>query len=1074
MADNPFEAFGGRPLDDSQPQAADPFAQFGGQAIDRPQAVAQPESDPFAAFGGRSVEAEKPAGTPVTAAEIDAIAARTGANAEDLREAAPLFGVQMEGTSKLDRQYLVGAAGRSLLLNVPQFLFKKMQDPETKAGLDELQNLGEDRRPWQETGLEIGAGIASGVGIGRAAGSLLGQAPKALRTFETAGAIGSPAVAGAASSSEGNEIRDAAIGGGIGLATLGLFRGGAAAYRKLYGEGAEETADKVVQEFGRDIERTVQEVRAADEIGDDFMKETLVTGVDIDPAAYRTARDLDGGLAKSKALADEEVREFAKMLRSPKASNPEAAPPKLSEAKEIIAEFRAAEGPEELVRRYDEYRTALRAQQVLSKQVDSVIAERAGFRPLDWLRKKMTDGKYVARDMDRRLGTGMERILDDLGQQNNLYTQDLVEAITGLRRIESAMAATKLDPEVLYEALDKGMPDLLTPEQRPVYDFFRERFSTQGDKAISLGIPIQKIENYVPKKMVPLAESILRVEDKLVEATQELGENPLRKQWTPEAFANAMKQSTKFREYVRGVESIQSTDIGPENLLVEARLASNPKTAGAKANLSPSASRERLNRIPQYLLDRDPRRLLINWSQDTFKAARMRQGLSELRSVRNLATAAGQVDDADYVGKLISDISGRRGGTLAAWTEAQRTAWQVSMERAAKAAATPLAKDAYTFLAETPGFLAGLFNQVYPNLLGLSPRAIVQNLMQPAFMTMPELGYSYGFRKLGKAYVQLLTGDYRKILSKAVTEGAIPAQWTTELRDAVRGGVKRGALYRVTEAVLDTWANIAMYLFEASEKVNRASHYLISKEIAQDVMRGDDGPKAFLARIPPTYRRDILTAAKRGDADTTEQLVRNYLIGKTLFNYNRITMSEFGRSMGPLFSMFSKWPTTVAGELLDVYQSRGVGKGSAEVARRYLFPIAIASGLGYLLFPEEMPRDSQKAMPAPKVSTGEQLFFGKPKSALIRGPATGTPLGSVEGIVSGRAFSPPIVTFVRDPVVALLTADPDKLGKWAADSARTLVPGAGILRFMEKDLPAITDTFFGTQYEPYKPRKDNN
>lgn len=1060
-----FEQFGGKALPQTEEQ--DPFAQFGGQALP----AAEAKVDPFAAFGGQAIQ-EKPAGTPVTEQELQEIAARTGANVDDLREAAPIYGVQLQGQSKLSPDYLLGSASRSLLMNVPQFIFKKAQDPKTKAGLDALQSLGEERRPWQETGLEIGAGVASGVGIARGLAKGLGTvAPGALKAVDVGGAVVSPAIGGMASSREGSEIRDATIGAGLGVATLGAFKGGAAVYRKMFGEGAEEAAQKVTNEYGRDLEQVVKEAREADAAGDDLMRGILVEGTEIDPAAYRTARGLEGGLAKSKAIADEELREFAKVLARPKGTNPEAGVPKLSEAKEIIDDFRASEGPEELIRRYEEYRTALRAHQVLSKQVDSIIAERAGFKPLDWLRKKFTDGKYAARDIDRRSGVGMERVLDDMGQQNNLYTQDLVESIDGLRKTESLMASTKLDPEVLYTALDKGRPDLLTPEQRPAFDFFREKFSSLADKAIALGIPIKKIVNYVPKKMVPLAESILRVEGKLAEATQELGENPLRRKWDTESFEAALKKSPKFREYVRGVESIQAVDVGPENLLVEAKLASSPKTAGAKAALSPSASHERLNRIPEYLLDRDPRRLLINWSQDTFKTARMRQGLSELRTIRNIVKAAGQVDDADFIDKVISDISGRRGGTFAAWTEAQRVAWQVSMERAASEARNSQSKDGYQFLSETPGFIAGLFNQVYPNLLGLSPRAVIQNLMQPAFMTMPELGYSYGFRQLGKAYAKLLTGGYQDILKKATAEGAVPAQWTTELRDAVRGGVKRGALYRVTDAILDKWANIAMFFFEASERINRASHYLISRDIAQDILKGEDGPKAFLARIPPTYRRDILAAAKQGNTNETERLVRNYIIGKTLFNYNRITMSEFGRSMGPLFSMFSKWPTSVAGELLDIYQTRGAGRGTAEVARRYLFPLALASGIGYMLFPSEFP-DSKKMLPAPKATTGEQLLFGKPKSALIRGPATATPLGSVEGIVSGRVFSPPIVTFVKDPVVALLTMDPDKFKKWAIDSSKTLVPGAGIIRFLEKDVPAISDTFLGTQYEPYKTKKD--
>lgn len=1014
--------------------------------------------------------------------ELTSIAQARGVNLSDLEAVAPFYGVQMAGTSKLSPEYLAGFVSRGVGMNVPQFIYKKAQEPQMRQALDDLQKLADSRKSPLETGAELASAVASGLGVGRA---VLGSAGPALKTaYELSSTVASPALQGAATSEEGQELKGAAegalLGTGIGLAGVALGAGA----RKIFGTGERAAVEEGMEvSQGRDLVRKVEDSRAVDRPGDEAFLSTLDRATTVTPKEGERFGELvlphqalgpkalddyaDGrGIPKSRAVAEyeQEVREFAKTVKSAKSSSVESGLPKLSAAKELIRDFKASQGPEELARRYDEYRVAKTAQKLFQESVDTKILERAGVSPIRQVLERLIDGAHAARAMDHRLGSSVEVTLNDLSRMNNRYTIDLKQAIDGINTLEDEFLKSGLTPDDLYRRLDTGDTKGLDARQFGVYEAFRTKYQQLGQLLRKRGVPLEMRANYVPRQMLPFVDSILRIESRLV-GYKSQGLDVLKEGLDEETFQKLMSPrggNKHFQETVRGIELLNHEPItSARELQEQARLAMNPATAGGRAELTAGAAMARQGAIPDFLLEKDPRRLIVNWAQENLKAANLQPGLSRLRQIRNVARAAGEKESAEYLSKLLTDITGRRSDTVASWINTQRDKFLLTAKRnLAKAPKGSLSESFWSTMSDSPEIMSSLFNQVYPNLLGLSPRAVTQNLMQPLLMTLPELGPKYGSGKLLRAYATFLA-NAPDVLKEAEQKGYIAAQWSTELRDALRAGVNRGVTSKLAGRGLDKWANFAMYAFEKSEAINRGTHFLLGKEVSRDILQGKPQVAKFLSSIPLETRREILAAKASGDAQRLEQLVIGYILNRTQFNYNRVTMNEFGRSMGPLFSTFTKWPASVAGDLYTTYLRKGTVGGSAEVMRRYIAPMLVAAAVSNLVFgPQESQSDAEQ--------TAERLLFGKPQSDARRGLAASSPLGSAESVITGRVFKPPVVAAVTDPVVALVRADPEAFSKWLTNLYQVFMPVLpGAQKFFTETLPAISDVTLGTHHNPY-------
>ena len=284
-------------------QEQDPFSQVEAQVAAPMQKQAAPAQDPFAQVEAsvnvqppvaqmdpfQKVESSVPGYSDVqktkdrsfwsaplvntektTDAELEAIAKQHGVDPEALKSKATFQGAVREGDQSSLTGELASSAGR-IAANLPQFASKKMeQDPNMRAALDDVRELGNSKRSFLQGGTELAAGMALPVGVaGRGAGYL-------------ARLGGSAAIGGAyglGGSSEGQE----ALGTGVGaVAGAGLHAAteavapyaerGYQALKKVFSGSPQEAAivDRIPKsqqaELGKGIEETQNKLQQSEGI----------------------------------------------------------------------------------------------------------------------------------------------------------------------------------------------------------------------------------------------------------------------------------------------------------------------------------------------------------------------------------------------------------------------------------------------------------------------------------------------------------------------------------------------------------------------------------------------------------------------------------------------------------------------------------------------------------------------------------------------------------------------------------------------------------------------------------------
>jgi hypothetical protein len=326
MADDIFAEFGGRPLsggevEQKQPAAQqDIFAEFGGQAVTPPPTQATPQPDPFAEFGGEShynklkkeqsaygfgdLVTEQAANarggrvlTKTTSNEdLAAIAAHHKVSPEELRSLAPYYMAlppMGEATIADYAKRAVGAVGYGVLGDIPQFLFKKLQDPSMREALDDVRDLSEGRM-----------GAAEFVGYNLLPTPKIAAGTKLLAPT-VKGALAKGAITGAATglggSREGEELQAAGLGA-VGGAALGATAYGAGKLFKKFSSGD-------VSPTGGKGDRTVDPKTM--ELTAEYAKNNEMKIAEVTDQAWSRIEDSEKDIAdaavSNKALSDDAV-----------------------------------------------------------------------------------------------------------------------------------------------------------------------------------------------------------------------------------------------------------------------------------------------------------------------------------------------------------------------------------------------------------------------------------------------------------------------------------------------------------------------------------------------------------------------------------------------------------------------------------------------------------------------------------------------------------------------------------------------------------------------------------------------
>ena len=156
-------------------------------------------------------------------------------------------------------------------------------------------------------------------------------------------------------------------------------------------------------------------------------------------------------------------------------------------------------------------------------------------------------------------------------------------------------------------------------------------------------------------------------------------------------------------------------------------------------------------------------------------------------------------------------------------------------------------------------------------------------------------------------------------------------------------------------------------------------------------------------------------------------------------------MSEYGRTMGPLFSTFSKWPTATVGQIIEGYRTKGAIRGSTQLTEQLVAPFLLLEAADWAMGQANAWDDAEGTDVQKKLLSREGL-------------SQGAPIGNIKGIITGDFFSPPIIDTAMKVIQALGTEDRAMaLEKAASNGLYMFEPGGigGWIRFVTDDVATL-------------------
>ncbi len=512
--------------------------------------------------------------------------------------------------------------------------------------------------------------------------------------------------------------------------------------------------------------------------------------------------------------------------------------------------------------------------------------------------------------------------------------------------------------------------------------------------------------------------------------------------------------------------------------------AINPTGKGkTTSGFDPGATFQRVQGlpVPEFIRDFDVGKLFTNYMNNNFKAVYYHDSFLQLNSQMEMLTALGMKKSAAYIAQYIKDISGSQSNFLAGITQ-QSNKWKNALVKLADKseqlttnyggqidhAGGGIAASAAKTISRLPDIAGFAISNIYPNYLGFNIRAALRDFTKPWLLTAPELGGVYGRATVAKAifaavHDKLEGGvDFSAALKKKGLLSKLDP-FVTQLGDELtaRGltpGKHMGELGNISDAslrsvkglgktveVLDWYNDKAMALYSQTDKMNRYITLKVAQQLARDLQAGHQGAFAAASRMlsegTKSGIRDLgiktMDDLKKVDVEKLGDILSAHLNAKTEFNYGKEGMNEFGRGMGRLFSMFTKWPAMMVSDAAEQYQKgANFGQGVGNVTKKYLMPMAVMSVVGrYVL--------DTKNNPYQRFLIGNNLAEWAPASSWTIG-------------------TPPVLQTAEDFSKQLKTAfDADKsaeekmreASKFATSQVQTFMPGMALLqerrRFMK-------------------------
>lgn len=1028
----------------------------------------------------------------VSRKESDAIARAKGIDPNVLWDLSVEAGALRAGDRDVAGEVL-SSAGRGVGLNIPQFIAKKsIDDPKLREAFDEMQDLADAKRSFAR-------GIAENIIPTGAAAKLLTrggkeaaeQVAKRTLTKQAVEGAGIGAVAGVGRSKEGQELEAAGVGAGAG-ALLGFGIG-----KLTKPAGVSREADEIITETNKqlaDIDTAVNKQLSDTADTEQLIEQAILSGRKLNKEeAIQVVEQVEGKDAVRKLLepstealskykeqagsgdlllvgrANDIIKSRAKRLAEEVAG---AAVPSKSVSETLQKYVASNEGGIDQLR---EVYGRVRYKELANRYITDRGIRLAGQEDTlaGRISRAIQDNQFVLDRIDDRMGTTTGRALslasNSFNKSTNARTAARIaeqELFNKAKRLGIARNETKL--EEIYDAVqDAAMGNTskleqLDTKQLQLWSAFSDHFKKQldyfntqvaregGEGVTNFSIkPVGNKEFYLPKYMVTIPETLARVAGKeqqvIYQARTQLGKQVTNiSELSADDLARlpAAKELQQASKFLLDTEATSPQELSKAIQEMKSTSRSNRQRLGTRAQ---SLLERHDIDVPKFLQERNLFKLADRYNSNMTRHAFMRNHIANLHKQADVLDSLGANADAAYVRRIANDYVGNPAGSLSDAMAKGSTQLEIQMLAAIEKAGGPDTLRGKSLQVVHGLAEAMLFSQrnIYPNVLGWSPRAAIQNLTSTVTKLYPELGLTpYGSATMLRA--AMYTSMNRKaLLNRARTElGTIPAEFIRQGQEYLLEGINASSPIRLTTKAIDAINKVGMSAFQKSEEMNRILTLGAADIMASDLTKGSTAAIRALNKFPLSIRKQV--AAAGNNTKAISDILARHLNDKTAYNYNRLSMSEFGRWVGPFFSIFTKWPTATAGDIMYTLQ-RGNGlKDAARVGEKYIAPLILLQLADVLLSGEGLDFSTDETSDRSRRLLGR---YGLSQSA---------PIGSLAAIGSGEIFSPPIADIVTQGIVApIVEGSDDKALRAFSNAIGQFVPGMGLVRGITDDLVTI-------------------
>jgi len=782
----------------------------------------------------------------------------------------------------------------------------------------------------------------------------------------------------------------------------------------------------------------------------------------------------DAAKAVAKAASADDTVEFASYLKDPAGFSQMTKEPKALSIEEAHEFLQGQKMPEsEILRQYSLFKDvkAVQSAAVDYLRRNNLINVSEGFMlPQAMARTSGMFGIFS----DRNPGSLIQTAHREISMGSTRARTQVANAISTIRdhMIDTQKAGLSSMSVDTLQNLEKGGTGGLDSKSMQLVKQWDVLFDTAREKAnAQFGeelIPKAGSQVYFPRMAVDSVSIAARVRSTLASLEQATGLQIKGQRVTPElwehleglegeeaAHWNRLKGGlswlSKAEEGVTDPDTFQRLLVqGQEIGGVQSLLSQN--TVKGPAGVMLSRSMEHEASVPDFLRETDPNRMYPSWMRQIQQQIHLAPAIANMNAEVAKLRAVGDIAAATYAETFLKRVVNGQGRGPSSWIPkamAKATGALMTASENAKAAGNLEKAGTLQSVAQNLDLIQVATGALYSNLLGWRPSSIYKAAGASVTSTLPHLsqgGTDWAIAVQADALqksLSTISGGWKDITGKTSDlmqimhdRGYLGRHFTSEATDSYMSNVVRGSANRAARSFIEKYSNMMMAPLQWAEASSRLIAMHAGETVAREAFNGGANAARLAEAVGGDMKLQIARARATGDLPGLIKWMQDYTVHKTLHMYAPEEMSQAGHYMGKVVTAFSTWSTATATDVVRDYLRQGAVGGTASTVRKVLAPIAALMVLDRAL---QGNMQSDQAKQTLKTVTGAGGFAGAAPGADI------LKIGSPE--------ENPYYAMFKN----LLKAGADKT-KWVKSldqDAGNLVPGMGMVRFLDETLPGL-------------------